>query len=152
MGSVWKSRAEGYNLGRMKRWMLIIMIVVAISSAAMVLSSHVRSEARTKREADYQAAVQAYSRALKPGLTRIEVENYLHAKAATLTQMCCIGERSAYADLVKVGEEGAPWYCSENYVHVAFEFAATEPHEPWKAYETDVLRRVLIFRQLGGCL
>lgn len=136
----------------MKRWMLLIMVVVAISSAAMVLSSHVRSEARTKREAEYQMALQSYSHDLKPGLTRKEVENYLHAKGAVFTQMCCIEERTTYADLVKVGEESAPWYCSESYVHVAFEFAATEPHELWKAYETDKLRRILIFRQLGGCL
>ena len=135
----------------MKRW-LALMIMITISAAVMLLSSHVRSQSRKKREADYQSALRVYSEDLKPGWTRKEVEDYLRANGAKFTQMCCIEERSAFADLVKVGEESAPWYCSEKSVHVAFEFAAAEPHQPWEAYDTDVLRRITIFHQLGGCL
>ncbi len=66
--------------------------------------------------------------------------------------MCCVEERSAFADLVRIGQEDAPWYCSENYVFVAFEFAAVESHNPLKAYDTDSLKTVTLYRQLGGCL
>ena len=45
--------------------------------------------------------------------------------------MCCVasirGEHasfigSSWDDLVKIGEESAPWFCSENDVYLAFEF------------------------------
>ena len=88
----------------------------------------------------------------RPGLVRKQVENVLRSKGAAFTQVCCVEERSALADLVKVGEEDHPWYCSENYVHVAFEFAATESHDSLKSYDSDVLKRVRIFQQLGGYL
>jgi len=76
-------------------------------------------------------------------------------------QMCCVERNSYWDDLVKIGEEGHPWYCSEHYVYVAFEFGATEPHEVsterekierWKARDTDVLKEIKRYDMLGGCL
>ena len=136
----------------MKRWRLLVLAFVIALSSAVALRSHIKSEAREKRGVGYQSVLQAYAQSLKPGLPRKQVEKFLRAKGATYTQMCCIEERSAFADLVKVGEEDHPWFCSENYVHVAFEFAATEPHHPWELNDTDVLKRIRIFHQFGGCL
>ena len=118
----------------------------------MALRSYIKSEAKKKREAGYQSALQAYSHDLRPGLTRPQVENHLRSKGARFTQMCRVDERSALADLVKFGEEDHPLYCSEHYVFVAFEFAGTESQQPFRPYESDVLKRVRIFHQLGGCL
>jgi hypothetical protein len=136
----------------MKLWLLLVVgAIIAILSGAAV-RSHIKSEARKKREAVYESTLQAYSQNLKAGLTRKEVEEYLRAKGTGFTQMCCVLERSAFADLVKVGEEDAPWFCSENYVYIAFEFAATEPHKSFKSYDSDGLKKVSIYRELGGCL
>jgi hypothetical protein len=83
------------------------------------------------------------------------VENYLRARNTSFIHMCCLGEHY-YVDQVKVGEEDAPWYCGEAYVYVAFEFAAAEPHDPrsasYFARDSDVLRRIELFRPLTGCL
>ena len=136
----------------MKQWLLVLIGVIIAASAGAAFRSHVRSEAKKKREAVYESTLQAYSQNLKPGLTRKEVEGYLRVKGTAFTQMCCIEERSAFADLVQIGKEDAPWYCSEHYVRIAFEFAAAESHNPIKAYDTDVLKTVTIFHQLGGCL
>jgi hypothetical protein len=45
-----------------------------------------------------------------------------------------------------------PWYCSENYVYIAFEFDAAEPPNlPIRAHGSDFLKKVSIFKQLSGC-
>jgi hypothetical protein len=57
--------------------------------------------------------------------------------------------KSQYADLVKIGEESPPWYCSEEYVYVALEFASSEP---LKQDDSDLLERIEIFQPDSGCL
>jgi hypothetical protein len=139
----------------MKRWLLPIVVVAIVVVFGAVLRSYFRSEAKNRREAAYQSALQSYSENLKPGLARKDVENYLRARNTSFSHMCCLGEHY-YVDLAKVGEEAAPWYCSEAYVYVAFEFAAVEPHDPLSgshfARDSDVLKRIEIFRPLTGCL
>jgi hypothetical protein len=108
--------------------------------------------ARQKREATYQAKLQSYSDALKPGMTRKNVEDYLRAKGIAFGQLCCIDEQSAYADLVKIGKEKHPWYCEEHNVYIAFQFAAVELHKGWEAYDSDTLKSITICHKLDGCL
>jgi hypothetical protein len=141
----------------MARWLLLIIVVaIAVSPemAFLYLSKKraASSESQKKREAGYQSARLAYSRNLRPGLKRKEVESYLQAKDVGFRQMCCIEERGAFADLVEIGQEDAPWYCSENYVYIAFEFSTTELSPVLNPSDVDILKRVSIFRQLGGCL
>ena len=139
----------------MKRWLLRIAVVALVLTSGAVFRSHLRSEAKKRREAAYQSALQSYSENLKPGMTRNDVENYLRTSNVRFGQMCCLGKQY-YVDTVKVGEEGAPWYCSEAYVYVAIEFSATQSHEPLSgshlARDSDVLRRIELFRPLTGCL
>ena len=54
-----------------------------------------------------------------------------------------------YADLVKIGEESPPWYCSEEYVYIAFEFSFLGK---WEQNDSDVLERIEIFQPDSGCL
>jgi hypothetical protein len=109
--------------------------------------------AKQKREAGYQAALQSYSDALKPGTTRRSVEDYLQAKGVNYEKMCCIDERSAEAELVRIGKEKHPWYCSEHNVYIAFQFV-DEPHEGWRPSdrELDKLKSITIYHWLEGCL
>jgi hypothetical protein len=56
-------------------------------------------------------------------MTRKDVEDYLRSRNTKFTWIwTAFGGRreSQYADLVKIGEETAPWYCSEACVYVAF--------------------------------
>jgi hypothetical protein len=137
----------------MKRLLRIIGgVTVGVALAASIWGS-VSAKQKAKREARYQVLFNEYSNDLKPGLTRKEVEAYFKSRNLRFTQMCCIDTpRDVWADLVKVGEESAPWYCSEYYVYIAFEFRSTEPDRPWESRDSDVLESVRIFRQLGGCL
>jgi hypothetical protein len=129
-----------------------LMVGLVLLGLATVENCHAWGQsAKKKREAGYQAALQSYSNILKPGMTRKSVEEYFRAKGITFGQWCCIDERSAYADLVKIGREKHPWYCEQHNVYIAFQFAAVEPH---KGYEddSDTLKIITVFHQLEGCL
>ncbi len=141
-----------YDSTDMSRWRLLILGLILVAVSATAIGWAWRKQAQRKREEAYQSALRSYSEVLRPRMTRKEVEDYLRSRGIEFRQMCCIDERSAFADLVRIGKEGAPWYCSEQNVYVAFQFAAVEPHETWKAYDSDTLKRVTIFRWLEGCL
>lgn len=85
-------------------------------------------------------------------MTRKELEDYLRSHHTNFTwAFTAYGGRrvSQYADLVKIGEETAPWFCSEAYVYVAFEFSGVEQ---FKQNDSDVLERIELFRPDTGCL
>jgi hypothetical protein len=127
---------------------------------------HLRKvEARRNREATYQSALRAYSRDLKLGLTRREVEGYLRARNTSFRQVGGGEAGGDFADLVQVGREDPPWFCSESYVYVAIEFAAVERHDPdlllrrsndpkrsFDAYDSEILTKVGMYRPDTGCL
>lgn len=137
----------------MKRWSLLsITAVILVVASVAAARSHVKTVAQKRREIAYQSALQKYSQDLKPGLRRTEVESYLRARKAHFSWMYTAfgaGHESQYADLIKIGEEAAPWYCSEAYVYVAFEFSGVDKFEQ---NDSDRLERIEIFRPYSGCL
>jgi hypothetical protein len=136
----------------MKMWIRIIISVAVAILAWAAYRVHMNTMAKQRRETTYQASLRSFTQAVRQGLPRGHIEAYLKAKGHPFIQMCCVSDRSALADLVKIGEESAPWYCSEQWVHIAFDFAATQPHDSLKPLGSDVLKSVTIFRQFGGCL
>jgi hypothetical protein len=135
----------------MKRWLLSIFTVIIVVAFAVIVRSHVKSLAQKKREIAYRLALEAYSRDLKPGLRRTEVESYLRVRNTGFSWIyTAFGGRreSQYADVIKIGEEAAPWYCSYAYVFVAFEFSGVEKYQQ----NSDVLERIELFRPYSGCL
>ena len=147
------------NMKRISQWLLIFVLVLAVLSAIwMVVRSKLRQQAQKKRDAAYQAALLRFTEALKPGLTRKEVEDYFRAKNLKFRQMCCVdshesASRSSWDDLTKIGEEQAPWFCSEKNIYVAFQFTdhKTRGGTP-KADDLDTLKAVSIYPWLEGCL
>lgn len=142
---------EALQFSVMKRWLLMLIALVFVLAAVAVRSS-VRTMARRKREIGYKVELRTYSEAFHPGITRKELEDYLRSRNTNFSwTYTAFGGRteSQYADLVKIGEETAPWYCSEEYVYVAFEFSGVETY---KQNDSDVLERIEIFRQDSGCL
>jgi hypothetical protein len=138
----------------MKRWRYLSAVFVVIALCAgggrYVWEKHAENAAylSSAREATYRSALRSYSNNLKPGTPRRDVENYLRAKGAPITQM---GGRSGRSDLTKIGKEDAPWYCSEYNVYVMFKFDATDPATGVLS-DSDKLKEVTIFRWLEGCL
>jgi len=85
-------------------------------------------------------------------MTRNEVEEYLKQTRVEFGHMCCIDERSAYADLIKIGSEKAPWFCTAHTVNIALEFAAVKSHELTSLDDSDVLKRITLYHSFDGCL
>jgi hypothetical protein len=125
--------------------------VLLVLFTGVSCDAHAQSP-KEKREAVYQAKLQSYSDVLKPGMTRKNVEDYLRGKGVAFGQLCCIDEKSAFADLLYIGEEKHPWYCGKHNVFIAFQFAAVEPHKGWEAYDSDTLKSITVFHKFEGCL
>ena len=141
----------------MKRWLLPIALVLVVTLSVVVVRHRSEKRAQQEREAGYQSALRAYSGVLKPGMTRKDVEEYLRTGNVGFSQMCCVEMKDfskyVYDDLTKVGQEDAPWFCSEKNVYIAFQFTgqprnATGPG----ADDSDKLRTITIYRWLEGCL
>ena len=129
---------------------------LATAACALVVLGFVSGCARfgkKQREAAYQAALTSYSRALTTGMLRKDVEAYLKARGTPFLQMCCMGaSHNALDDLIKIGEEESPWYCSEHNVYVGLEFVSRGGHQFPEAHDADALQTVRIHHWLGGCL
>ena|SRR6266403_905375 len=136
----------------MRKWRRLIRTLTLLVLLVTPFGCSWRKQARNEREARYQSALSSYLEVIKEGMTRKDVEDYLNAHQTAFRQLCCIDERSAFADLVKIGKEHHPWFCEEHNVYVAFQFAAVDPHSPFRAHDSDVLKRITIFHHLDGCM
>jgi hypothetical protein len=140
----------------MRRWLLLIALLLAVTLSVVVRHS-LAKRAQQKREAGYQSALRAYSEVLNPGMTRKEVEEYLGVQNDGFRHMCCVetkdSSKGVYDDLTKIGQEDAPWFCSEKNVYIAFQFTG-QPRNgtPPEADDSDKLRAITIFRLLERCL
>jgi hypothetical protein len=139
----------------------MIVAVAALIAFSLWLVQHVRgSHKAAERERGYQNALTQYLVKMKPGMTREQVERHLHTDGKRVKQMCCVANGregvtfvgTSYDDLVKIGEESAPWFCSEHNVYVAFEFNPKSQGEPSDTSGSDRLKRVSIFHGLEGCM
>ena len=140
---------------RMKRPIRIAYVILAVVLAAYALDvwHMARQRAHEKREELYQANLQRYSKVAIPGMTRTQVESYLRDQSTSFERMCCVEEQSALADLVLLGRERLVFPCDSEGIYIAFQFAATEQHDGMMlAYDSDVLKRVSIYRWMQGCL
>jgi len=136
-----------------KRWAVLLGAVLLIAGGAIFIHNNLARRAEQKRQIDYRRITTEYSDALKRGTNRAEVETYIRSRGQSFQQMCCVGtRRDAWADLIKIGEENAPWYCSKNNVYVAFEFDAPEPRSTTKALDNDRLLSVTLYQRLEECL
>jgi len=108
----------------MRRWRLLFLALFLIVLGAGVFR-YARARAQERREVTYQSLLRSYSQTFTPGMTRKDVEASLRRDGKTLQQMCCMDSSrrsSAYDDLTKIGDESAPWFCSQHNVYIGFEF------------------------------
>ena len=146
-----------WNWGNMRRWRLPMALFVLVIISIFGVRHILEKRAQQRREVGYQYALRLYSEALKPGATRLDVEEYLHARNVPFRQMCCVDikefRKGVWDDLTKIGEEDVPWFCSQNNVYVAFQFSGNRHDEQtWHAEAGDTLKAVTIHHWLEGCL
>ena len=154
----------GDNQAMRGKWRNVSMAVSAalIVSISVWIADHVRNRRKAaEREAEYRIVLAKYGSDMKPGMKREQVERYLQTNGTQFRQMCCVaGFRGEYVDsrgegwddLVKIGEESAPFFCGENNVYIAFEFNPKSRGELSDTNPSDVLKKVSVFHQLERCL
>ncbi len=140
----------------------MIVAAIALIGFSIWLVQHVRERHKAaEREASYQTVLAKYTGELKPGTSREQVERYLRTNGKGFKQMCCVanfkGEYvslhgSGYDDLVRIAEESAPFFCSENNVYIAFEFNPKSKDELSDTNGSDILKRISVFHQLERCM
>ena len=140
----------------------MIIASIALIGFSAWLVQHVRERHKAaERDASYQSVLAKYTGELKLGTIREQVEQHLQTDGRRYRQMCCVAnfrgqyvslKGAGYDDLVKIGEESAPWFCSENNVYIAFEFNPKSRGELSDTNGSDILKRVSVFHQLEGCL
>jgi hypothetical protein len=139
----------------MKSWRRILLLLLAVFVCLFSIRYAVKTRAQKRRALMYQAALDSYSQALQPGMTRKEVEDYLGTKNAPLHHMCCVkvkgSSNGAYDDLTKIGQEDPPWFCSQNNVYIAFLFIGPK-RAVTTADPSDRLTSIELFPHLEGCL
>jgi hypothetical protein len=138
----------------MRRWRLpfLALLLVVLGGGAV---RYARARTEKQREAIYQSLLRSYLETFTLGMTRKDVEASLRRDGKPFQQMCCMESSrrsSAYDDLTKIGDESAPWFCSQHNVYIGFEFNPTESHDVTQAHDSDVLTTVRLFHWLEGCL
>ncbi len=147
-----------YDFTKMRRWRLLVALLLVVALSALVLRHFSQERTQEKREAGYQSAVRSYSEVLRLGMTRKEVEDYLRGRNVEFRQMCCVETNkrfstNVYDDLTKIGQEDAPWVCSEKNVYVAFQFTGPQRNASGPTADaSDRLVGVTLYRGLEGCL
>jgi|SRR5690348_1800882 hypothetical protein len=141
------------------------VLSVAIATVAVVLFAlgiryELKHREQIRRQTEYQAALSEYIQALKPGMTRRQVEDYIQSNNAKFTHTCCVdssetAKRHTWDDLVRIGQEEHPWFCSEHNVYIAFQFTDHEQQNAGFQMEDndlDKLKAVTIYHSMEGCL
>jgi hypothetical protein len=116
-----------------------IVLVLSIITVCCALKRRGREE----RDAAYQARLAAYSRDLRPGMTRKDVRTYLSARNTSFQPT---GWQHRIDDLVQIGEDhDAAWPFTHEWVYIDFEY-------PWKQQsdlvfgDSDVLEKIELVR------
>ena len=145
----------------MRRWHLYLATtLIAVLLVGLYVRRFFDERAQRRREIEYEKVLRSYSVVLKTGITRKQVEDYLSAKKVSFRQTCCVSVKefskgvydNTYDDLVKIAQEEAPWFCSENNVYVAFQFLGSYKNSISGAEPSDILKDVSVYHRLEGCM
>ncbi len=146
ISSMTNSTQEQISFSRL----LKLRMFSAIATLCLLAGCAVRTPEQESRhdDAQYSSALSAFLRDLKPGVSRKEVEDYLHTRNLEFARACCAATilnsytpnralMDAYDDWVPLREEWRPWPCGGAYVYIAFEFKGLQPHSSSRRIAAD---------------
>ena len=133
----------------MKKLRFVLILVVLVALPAVAIRSVLGKRHQDQRESAYRSELRSYIGVFKPGARREQVEGYLRVKEIKFLQRSGAG---SYDDLVRIGQEDAPFFCEEQNVYVAFQFYGNKSLTKPGPDASDRLREMTILRWLEGCL
>ena len=132
----------------MKKSVAVILGAVMLFSAWLIYSKH----AERRREAAYAAAMAPLQHDLRFGMTRADVDRYLHS-TGTYYSWINFGHAETY--VIPIGEEPGTLVCKPWKVYVALEFEPADKTKGARARSeldpSDKLKDVHI-KKMGTCL
>jgi hypothetical protein len=105
----------------MRHWLGIGLVVVIVIAVVNVVT-FVR---RKQEDGRFRTAVTTYRSALKPGMSREMVEDYLRRQGMPFERSCC--DPGVFSDRSKIGKEPGSWFCRNQNVYLEFNFAGSTP-------------------------
>ena len=140
----------------MKRLLVIIaslvLAAICVFSIRYGLARHTRRKLEAARRVGYEQILASYSNEVRLGTNRKQVEEDFRAKGTIFRQICRIQASTTVSDLIKIGEEDVPWFCSEHNIYVAFQFSPTDSHAALESDDSDELTKIILHPMLEGCL
>ena len=130
---------------------------LSLLAVALVLAQLVRYVWGQKaREASYESILLGYTTDVRLGSTRAEVEGYLRSKNIPFIESYSSGwgydQYRVLSPSVLIYKERAFFPCSEKMTHINFEFVAPTLHDVSVGLDTDVLSKISLSTDYGGCL
>jgi hypothetical protein len=130
----------------------VLLVIVAWLAGTFLIVQHIReNRAEPRRRLEYQAKLRQFSDALKPGMTRREVDAYLRSKNDTFRYWCCLGGMGAADELVNLRKETEPLHCRQHIVDIALVFESAEPSSTMDARDSDKLASVRLWDRFQSC-
>ena len=136
------------------QWRAFIALAGLLTLATGSCGCAARAKTQQKQHEDrYQTALAQYETALKPGMKRREVESYLRSNGVGFYTSGGVENYSTFSDLIIIGHEKHPWYCSAHNVYIAINFARLESVvTDLRPKDSDTLAAISIEHRLEGCL
>lgn len=145
------NNVRSYDVLDMRRWRVAVVVVVLIVAVVAAFQWYSR-RAQRKRDAQYQSALFSYSHQFPLGASREVVESYLRARGIAIQQQSGETDFDAMTDLIVIGHDPVPWYCSSSPVYIEFHFHARQQDHQFKADSSDILKNVRLDSRGEGCL
>lgn len=135
----------------MKRLRVLLLSLLVAACAVAIVRYLWEEHVQKQQEAAFQSILQSYSAKIRLGTSRKDLETYFRLKATPFHRQS-IEEKSAYADLTRIGQGDHPWYCKRKSIYVAFHFTAVEKRPDSTGQSpSDTLNQITLFPQLEGC-
>jgi hypothetical protein len=133
--------------------LVVILALATVSTIWYGWSKHLQriQEASRQREVGYEKVLRSYATIATPGMPRRQVEGLLHKRGVGFVGFPANSEDSAYADLVKIGEEKLGWYCGPGSVNVAIRFETATNGRSLQD-PSDTVKRVTLFKLFQDCM
>jgi hypothetical protein len=142
---------------RRSLWIFTVLLLAVVVTFAGAAAHRRIAENTHRRERGYQKTLRSYIGTFPVGTLRSDVETRLRAKGQAFHHSCCIhrpprGGEGAWDVMIPIGEESAPWYCSEHTIYIGIEFTPDTPRTGLEARSADTVSSVTLVRRMGGCL
>jgi hypothetical protein len=138
----------------LKRWTIGIAFILLLAGGGYLVHRAKEKREAAEWQAHYEKTLAAYSKGLRLGASRAEVEKYLNARKVEFTWIYAVEQPSNSYDYIVLlrREPSQYWYCGYLDTNIAFEFDASHPDKAPSYMPGDRLKKIRLWQKLEDCL